>query len=171
MNLQSWHDFFMLTGTASATLLGLVFVAASIAATIPNDKLGDDRSRAMWVVPILWAFVRVLMVSALGIIPGQTPRVFGGVLSVLALMDLARMVSIAFAMTGFHRSREHLTLGDWGWYVFYPSAATLAVAVAGVSMALGWPVPVYALAGGLIGHLVTGVHNAWELADWLAMRQ
>jgi hypothetical protein len=42
---------------------------------------------------------------------------------------------------------------------------------AGVALARGWPFPVHVLAGGLLGHLVVGVHNAWELADWLATRQ
>jgi hypothetical protein len=77
--LQPWHDFFLLVGTASATLLGLIFVAASIAATIPNEKLGDMGSRALWVLPIVYAFLRVLVVSAVGVIPGQTGRSFGGV--------------------------------------------------------------------------------------------
>jgi len=43
--LLPWHDFFILTGTAAATLLGLVFVAGSIAAAIPNEKLGDMSTR------------------------------------------------------------------------------------------------------------------------------
>ena len=173
MTLQAWHDFFVLTGTAAATLLGLVFVAASIAATIPNEKLGADYpgSRALWVMPIVYAFVRVLVVSAVGVIPGLTWTSFGYLLSVLAMTDLVRMVWVARGMTRFHRQREHLEASDWGWYVFYPAAATLTVAATGVSLAMGWSLPVQLLAAGLIGHLVVGVHNAWELADWLATRQ
>lgn len=69
---QAWHDFLLLTGTAAATLLGLVFVAASIAATIPNEKLGDATTGNLWVQPIVWAFVRVLVVCAIGVVPGQS---------------------------------------------------------------------------------------------------
>src|SRR5262249_26047214 len=32
--LHSWHDFYLLVGTASATLVGLMFVAASIGAQV-----------------------------------------------------------------------------------------------------------------------------------------
>jgi hypothetical protein len=174
VNLQAWHDFFLLTGTAAATLLGLVFVAASIAASIPNEKLGnaDSRSRSLWILPILYAFVRVLVVSALGVIPGQTPTSFGYVLSVLAVVDLGRMAWVTRGMVEFHRTRERFSAGDWGWYVLYPSLATLFVAATGVSLAAGWGVvPVQLLAAGMLLHLVIGVHNAWELADWLATRQ
>ena len=169
--MQGWHDFFLLTGGAAATLLGLVFVAASIAATVPNDKLGDARSRGLWVLPIVYAFLRVLMVGALGIVPGQTPRSFGVILAALALPDLARMVRVLFAMRVIHRTREPFSVADWGWYVAYPIASTAALALTGLSLAFDWNLPVQLLAAGILGHLVIGVHNAWELADWLATRQ
>jgi hypothetical protein len=169
--MQSWHDFFLLTGTAAATLLGLVFVAASIAATIPNEKLGDDRSRQLWVLPIVWAFVRVLVVSAMGVIPGQTTVSFGYLLLVLAILDLGRMVRITVGMRDHHLSTERLSAADWGWYVVYPSVSSIVLAAAGLALARGFSFPVQLLAAGLLGHLVVGVHNAWELADWLATRQ
>jgi hypothetical protein len=170
--LQAWHDFFILTGTAAATLLGLVFVAASIAAAIPNEKLGEaDVNGSLWVVPIIYAFLRVLIVSAVGVIPGQSWSSFGYVLSALAVLDLGRIVRTTTQARRFHRSREKLTLGDWGWYVVYPSAASLVLAAFGLSLAMGGNIPLAALPLAMLGHLVVGVHNAWELAAWLATRQ
>lgn len=81
------------------------------------------------------------------------------------------MARTAVGMRGFHRSRERLTGSDWGWYVLYPVASTLVLTGTGVALARGWPFPVHVLAAGLLGHMVVGVHNAWELADWLATRQ
>jgi hypothetical protein len=169
--LQPWHDFFLLTGTAAATLLGLVFVAASIAATIPNEKLGTDASRSLWVLPIVYAFLRVLVVSAVGVIPGQTGTSFGYILAVLTVLDLGRMVWITRGMMESHRTHERLTTGDWWWYVVYPALATVIIAATAVSLATGGPIPVPCLAAGMLFHMVIGVHNAWELADWLATRQ
>jgi hypothetical protein len=169
--LQPWHDFFMLSGTAAATLLGLIFVAASIAATIPNEKLGDMSTRQLWILPIIYAFLRVLVVSAIGVIPGQTGRAFGVTLSVLVTFDLARMVWVARGMTRHHHTHERLETSDWLWYVVYPTLATVVLAATAVSLTLEWPFPPVFLAVGLIGHLVVGVHNAYELADWLATRQ
>jgi hypothetical protein len=169
--LLAWHDFFLLVGAAAATLLGLVFVAASIAATIPNEKLGDELSRALWVMPIVYAFLRVLVVSAMGVIPGQTWKSFGYLLLVLAAIDLGRMTSSAFGMRAFRHTGQDLSMADWGWYVVYPTLATLTLAAMGVAFVMGWTFPVQLLAVGMLGHLVIGVHNAWELADWLATRQ
>ena len=36
--VHEWHDFFLLVGTASATLVGLMFVAASIGAQVFTEK-------------------------------------------------------------------------------------------------------------------------------------
>jgi hypothetical protein len=168
---QAWHDFLLLTGTAAATLLGLVFVAASIAATIPNEKLGDATTGNLWVQPIVWAFVRVLMVCAIGVVPGQSTALFGKELAGLALTDLARMVWLTAGLRKFHRTKEALTFEDWRWYAGYPLLATLALLTSGASLAMDWGWPGQLLAVGILGHLIVGVHNAWELAAWLATRQ
>jgi hypothetical protein len=169
--LQPWHDFFLLTGTAAATLLGLVFVAGSIAATIPNEKLGDASNRAIWVLPIVYAFIRVLAVSAVGLIPAESPRTFGGFLALFAILDLGRMVWVTRGMVRAQRTGlEQQTLGDWFWYVIYPCAATTSLGVTGAVLVASGPLLAATLAIGLIAHLVIGVHNAWELTEWLATR-
>lgn len=144
--MQPWHDFFILTGTAAATLLGLIFLASTIAATIPNEKLGDDKTRALWILPVVWAFVRVLVVSAVGVIPGLTGTAFGTVLLVLGVLDLARMARVTAGMHRVHRTKEPLDANDWGWYVVYPTVATLLVAGSGLALAREWTLPVAALA-------------------------
>src|SRR5215472_16023119 len=147
--MQPWHDFLLLTGGAAATLLGLVFVAASIAATIPNEKLGDDKTRQLWVLPIVWAFIRVLVVSALGLIPGQTRSSFGYLLLVLAILDVGRMARTTIGLREHHRSRDKLSASDWGWYVIYPLASTLVLAGVGLALSQEWAIPVQLVAAGL----------------------
>ena len=35
---HSWHDFYLLVGTASATLVGLMFVAATLGASVFSER-------------------------------------------------------------------------------------------------------------------------------------
>jgi hypothetical protein len=107
----------------------------------------------------------------MGLVPGQTGTSMGYLLVALVVLDLGRVLETTRGMHRIHRSVEPLTAGDWGWYVIYPTVSTLVIGVTGLAMARGWPLPVQLLAVGLLGHLVVGVHNSWELADWLATRR
>ncbi len=170
-DLSPWHDFFMLTGGASATLLGLVFVSASIAATIPNEKLGPLDNRNIWVLPIVYAFMRVLLVSALGLVPGQTYFTYGAVLAVLGTLDTGRMFWVTRGLVGHHRQVEPLEMSDWRWYAIYPTGCSLLVLGGGSALVLHATLGMYLAVFGILGHMVIGIHNAWELAEWLASRQ
>ena len=46
--IDSWHDFYMLTGTAAATLIGLIFISVSLHIDVlaKAEKFGDIRSLA-----------------------------------------------------------------------------------------------------------------------------
>jgi hypothetical protein len=169
--LQPWHDFFLLIGAAAATLLGLVFVSASIAATVPNEKLGNRETRSMWVAPIIYAFLRVLVVCALGVVPGQTWISFGGVIAFLGVLDLGRIVYLTRGLLRHHRTLDPLDGDDWRWLAIYPALATLLILGAGIALVFGFALALFVLAFGVMVHLVVGVHNSWELADWLATAQ
>lgn len=168
MRLEDWHDFFLLTGGAAATLLGLVFVAIAIAATVPRDKLGSQETRQLWVLPLVYAFTRVILVAALGVVPGVTWALFGGVIGALGLYDVARMPYVVRGLVDHHRTRERLDARDWRWYAVYPSAAAALMLGCGGAVALGFTAALYGIALGTVAYLVVGIHNAWELADFLA---
>lgn len=166
--LQPWHDFFLLVGGASATLLGLVFVAASIAATVPSEKLGPRETRALWVIPLIAAFGRGLLCCALALMPGQTPQSFGALVAGFAILDCLRWGQIAVGLRRHQQSIGDLESSDWWWHLIAPSVASLSLAGLGLWLAQGHEVALYGLAAAIMVHLSVGIHNAWELADYLA---
>ena len=169
--LQPWHDFFLLIGGASATLLGLVFVAASIAGAIPNEKLGTAETRALWTKPILGAFGRPLVLAAFGLVPGLSPLPFGCGVAAVAVADLAFLVAVGRGLIRHHREHRDLVRSDWAWNLVLPAGASLLILGVGVALALGAVWAVYPLAVAIGLHLVIGVHNAWDLADFLITLQ
>jgi len=87
--LHQWHEFYILIGTAAATLTGLMFVVVSIGPQVIATR-GASGVRA-FVTPVMVHFTSVLAVSALMIVPLMTP----GVLAVLlALGSLGSAVAI-----------------------------------------------------------------------------
>jgi hypothetical protein len=59
--LHDWHDFYVLLGTAAATLIGLMFVAASIGAGLFTDEHKD--MMRTFLTPTIIHFCAVLFFS------------------------------------------------------------------------------------------------------------
>ena len=81
-NASEWHDLFVATAGASAALAGLVFVAVSI--NIERILKSEDLpSRAQMTVALL---LSVLLVSIIGLIPGQSRTALGAELLGVGLL-------------------------------------------------------------------------------------
>ena len=72
-NPEQWNNFFVLVGTGSAALTGLVFVAMSI-----NLKaVAKDATHRYRAINMLSGFTAVFIVSALALMGHQTNRTLG----------------------------------------------------------------------------------------------
>src|SRR5689334_15674836 len=81
--LREWHDFYVLVGTASATLVGLMFVAASIGSSVFNEK--HRAPMTTFITPTVVHFAAVLFISLLAIIPGHSWHTLGVLLGMLGI--------------------------------------------------------------------------------------
>jgi hypothetical protein len=81
--LRDWHDFYVLVGTASATLVGLMFVAVSIGTAIFNED--HSAGMAAFITPNVTHFAAVLFACLLVAIPTHSWRTLGALLGAGAL--------------------------------------------------------------------------------------
>lgn len=91
--IVGWHDFYMLAGSAAATLLGLLFVAVSLHIdTIAKARKSGDvvefarRTLSNFLVILAFAFIFV--------IPGQSPYGTGIPLLLLGLVEMWRTAKL-----------------------------------------------------------------------------
>jgi hypothetical protein len=70
---EQWNDFFVLVGTGSATLAGLVFVAM----TINLKGVAKDATHRYRAINMLSGFTSIFIVSALALMGNQTHRALG----------------------------------------------------------------------------------------------
>jgi hypothetical protein len=85
--LRDWRDFYVMGGTAAATLVGLMFVFASVGASqVASRNLGAMRA---FITPTVVHFGAALFVCLVSIMPGHSERSLGGVLGVGALIGVA----------------------------------------------------------------------------------
>jgi hypothetical protein len=67
---HTWHDFYILVGTASATLTGLMFVAASIGSSVFSEQ--NRNALQAFFSPTVVNFAAVLFICIAVMIPSQT---------------------------------------------------------------------------------------------------
>ena len=65
--LKEWHDFYMLVGTAGATLLALLFVAVSCGVGFLTAERQPAASTFM--SPVVVHFTSVFFLSAVALVP------------------------------------------------------------------------------------------------------
>jgi hypothetical protein len=82
--LKEWHDFYVLVGTAGATLLALLFVAVSLGA----GYLTEERQSATrtFMSPVIVHFTGVFFLSAVALFPWHQAKFFAALIGVTALI-------------------------------------------------------------------------------------
>ncbi|HEY7992419.1 MAG TPA: hypothetical protein VID77_13600 [Stellaceae bacterium] len=158
-----WRDFFIVTATAGATLIGAMFVVVSIAVGI----LTRDRSAAAhaYLTSTLVHLGAVLLASLLTMAPSVTWLSFAVVLTVGGAIGV---VYVAVLATTVHRFRVDWT--DTLWYTGLPVIGYAGLAAAGI---LGFIANFHAvelLAAASVLVLICGVHNAWDMILAFAAR-
>lgn len=164
---HDWHDFYLLVGTASATLVGLMFVAASIGASIFNQ----DRQPAMsaFIGSTVVHFSAVLLICILAAIPSHTWGTFGAVIAAAGLVGLGYSGRIWVQI--FIRRSFAVDIVDRLFYGLVPVVGYLLVAIAGFLLLLRLGTAgADLLAAALITLLFAGIHNAWDMMSWMVMR-
>jgi modulator of FtsH protease len=152
---SEWHDLFVGTTGASAALAGLVFVAVSI--NIERIlKFAGLPERALETLMLL---LSVLLVSIVGLIPGQSEVALGVELLVISL-SIAAFIARLPTARGMTNDEPRIWLWSrWGVRIF----GTVPMSIGGISVIAGSGGGLYWVAAGIVFALVGAVANAWVL--------
>jgi hypothetical protein len=161
--LAPWHEFYALLGTAAAALMALLFVAASIGASVLTaERAGPTRT---YLSPVIFHYSNILFLSLIALIPELEPVVFGITIAVAAAGSLIYSLYIFARLF-----RDGIAdLADRIAYGVVPVATYSAGLVAAYLMVTGEVADsLYVVAGGALLLLVVNIRNAWDLMLALA---
>ena len=127
--LKEWHDFYVLVGTAGATLLGLLFVAVSLGAGYLTEK--HQLGMRTFMSPVVVHFTSVFFLSAVALFPSRQPKFLAALIGTTALIGAVISTYITIQVV-----RTDMTnyIQDYLAYGLLPSVAYLVVLVAAVSI-------------------------------------
>ena len=163
---RTWHDFYLLVGTASATLVGLMFVAATLGASVFTER--NRVALQAFISPTVVNFASALFVCIGVMIPSQTWLSLGLLLAAGSVAGLVYAGRVWVQM--FVRRSFHVDLIDRMFYATVPLLGYLLILIAGILLLLdkAWSAEVTAAA--LVVLMVAGIRNAWDMTTWIMMR-
>jgi hypothetical protein len=156
--LLAWHDFYVSLVTASAALLGLLFVALSLHIRALTDARNAElRSVAR---TIFLGYVGALGIGFFALLP-QTLRALG--IELLVLFVITTLLFFAAARVGLRATgvgfARNITIAQF--------VAGIAFVIVTISGAIGviaeQSVALYVIAATAVIGLLWGVFNTWEL--------
>jgi hypothetical protein len=164
--IRPWHDFYLLVGTASATLVGLMFVAASIGAQVFKEE--NRAAIEAFISPTVIHFSTALFACILATIPERTGMEFVVLLSVLGLAGLGYSGRVWTQL--IVRRKFSVDSLDRFFYAMIPGIGQFLVVLSGVLLLTQPEAGLDCLAIALLVLLLVAIRNAWDMTMWIVIR-
>jgi len=161
--LKEWHDFYLVVGTAAATLIGAMFVVVSIGSSRMSEQ--QELGRRVYVTPTVMHLAVVLFTCALVFVPSLSAFGLGVLLGIGALGGL-----VYAGRNSFHISRREGHWSDRLWYGVVPPLAYITALGGAASLLLARPHAFDLLAAGLGILVASGIRNAWDLIIFFVVK-
>ena len=167
--LSDWQNFYMIMGTAAATLTGLMFVVTTLIAGIDAHLSTLNAAVSAYNTPTVVHFGTVLLLAGVLSAPWQT---FSSLSFLLGLLGLGMVFYSIIVMRRMRRVPNYQsTLEDWLWYMAFPLLANVLLLVAGFVLPKNPPSALYIVSSAMLLLLLVGIRNAWDMVTFLAVER
>jgi hypothetical protein len=167
--LSDWQNFYMLIGTAAATLTGLMFVVTTLIAGIDAHLSTLNAAVSAYNTPTVVHFGTVLLLAGLLSAPWPT---FSSLSLLLGLLGLGMVVYSIIVMRRMRRVPNYQsTLEDWSWYIAFPLLANLLLILAAFMLPKNPSSALYIVGSAMMLLLLVGIRNAWDMVTFLAVER
>ncbi len=160
--IEGWHDFYLMTGTAAATLVGLLFVAVSVNASLLRGP--DGHHRRAWARHTFLNFIYVLFISLVFLMPYMSGA---GIALPLLIMDAFALYSVV----RLAREASRVSTSPDGAFVrtrmlreaLYTGGSYVILLIVALFLLQGQPNQLYWLGAAVMVLLITAAGSAWRL--------
>jgi hypothetical protein len=156
--IDRWQDFYVLVGTAGATLVALLFVAVSIGTGFLTEQRAAP-TRAFYS-PVVLHFTAVFFIAAAGLVPAHAEVFFSGAVALAAVIGGG--VSV-FATVQLLRNRWTSYVEDHLAYGLLPAVCYAVLLAAAYMIVTGAPFALDVVGGTLLVLMIVNIRNAWDL--------
>jgi hypothetical protein len=161
--LSTWQNFYVIVGSASAALTGLMFVVVTLISGSSFRRSSEPI--AAFSAPSVTHFCVALLIAA--ILCAPWPMLWNvGVL--LGLCGLWGMIYVGIVLRRMRRQGDYTpVLEDWLWHTIFPFISYAALVVAGILLIAGVTPVLFITGGATVLLLFIGIHNSWDNVTYL----
>jgi hypothetical protein len=163
--LSAWGSFYVIIGSAAATLTGLMFVVMTLVSA--EDRRASKDGVSTFNTPTVVHFCYALFIAALMCAPLRSLVPLAIVLAgtgAVGVFLVARIALRTWNLTTYRADAE-----DWLWHVILPFFAYGTLSAGGLEMHAAASRALYAPAVAVTLLIFIGIHNAWDVVTFLAM--
>jgi hypothetical protein len=166
---HGWENFFFMTGSAAAGLIGLLFVVVTLTGGFDLDRA--MRGQRLYMTPTAFQFTVVLTLSSAALAPRTPAAAEAAIVFFVALAGVGWAVQACWGIRAMRRADDAPHWSDFWLYGALPALLYIALigVAAGLRVEAAWSP--YALAVVLMAMLIAGIRNAWDLITWMAPRR
>jgi hypothetical protein len=161
--LSSWQNFYVLIGSAGASLIGLQFVAIALVSNLRRNPTMESLSA--FATPTVLHLAGALLVSA--VMAAPWPSVFPASVT----LAICGLIGLAYCANVSRRARRQTVykpvMEDWLWHVILPCSTYAAMGFAALFVRTLPQPALFVIAAGALALLFIGIHNAWDTVIYM----
>ena len=164
--LAAWQNFYVLIGTAAATLTGLLFVVITLVSGELRHVSSPQSGMRVFTTPNVLHFGAALLITAL--LSAPWPVLWPAAL-LIGLVGLGGVIYVFIVLWEVHHrlADYQLVLSDWLWYTLLPLIAYIILIVAGILLPLFATLTLFFIAASTLLLVVMGIRNAWDVVTYM----
>ena len=164
--LVPWANFYIMTGSAAAALIGLMFVVITLVT-------GEERVRnnpdgiSTFSTPTVLHFSAALLVSAIMNAPWPAltvPAILTGIVGLWGVLYLVRIAHMARRLSTYEPDGE-----DWTWYTVLPFLAYGGLIANAILAHAGQLGALFGFGACVVMLIFIAIRNAWDVVTFLAI--
>jgi hypothetical protein len=166
--LAAWQNFYVIIGTAAATLTGLLFVVIALVSGTLRRVSSPQSGVRVFSTPNVLHFGAALLIAALLSAPWPALWPAGLLVGLTGLGGVSYVFIVLWEVR--HRlSNYHLVFSDWLWYILLPLIAYTAILVGGILLPISAALALFVIAAGTLLLVIMGIRNAWDVVTYMVI--
>ena len=170
--LAAWESFYVIVGSSSAGLTGLMFVVVTLIPEAQSRGTVPVLGVSVFSTPTIVHFCSALLVSAILSAPWGALSQAGLAIALTGLAGLVFTVVVAVRMRRVESQTDYRpVLEDWLCHLLLPLVVYVALVFAGMMLRHRPTTSLFGIGAATLLLLFIGIHNAWDTVTWMALQR